>query len=791
MAKYGSAKYGLSLYGSGIEHPYKLTSGKLMWMVQVDWEQSGAFAGAIEPQAIRSLKIVRGRSRRLRADGMGQLQPGDERFVIEIHDPLARYDSFNTSSPIYSWIGAPGLVLRVLMVSTTSKAQAEPVFVGTLLTANYDDKTQLATLSGVGLSRKLEIGLAASLYSACQSISLGACDKWFVADGTTPFPVNYWKGRTGGLYLSECVGIVLAKAGWGLGVSYGGTVYHYEQPDYFYLDGCSAWDALVDLADGFAARLFFERDGELFVMDCLDTVGLDDGLPAPARAQQAEGLLRQSPFETLRNRVEVLIRPHSVAPFKSPFLDTYYLAIWTNNGPIAVLPNSYVDLDIKYPETAGKPLQGSFVRVNQDRLTEIYPHQVWSSADKTGTNMGISTGNSTGEFSLITQVYGANEYGLTYVQNGNNQKFCTVRLRNWSVINTAYFFNLQVQAIGVFETGESMIKVLEDLTSQASNGKRVMVLNSRWLQSQSMAADIGQAYLDALSLRESASVASVVYQWSADVLYQNLLDYDLGSHVDFGLPGSAGSLANFGLNGRWLIVGQEITWMSPDGQDAFVKLTYEKAYPVSVPVVYVMAGGVNSTTGIGVSSMTWSHTITYDANRLLLVSVSKRAFAGAEVGSITYGGVALTKVGSSEVGVGNYSRVELWSLVAPAVGTANVVLTLAGSVDWMEAGSIDFKNVHQASPLGAFTPNDQGVNPASVTVAAAVGDLVVDCLGYSAGSAATMGAGQTGRWAGVSASNWRGAGSTKPGAASVVLTWTLPVGAAWSAGFGIAVKAAA
>ncbi|MCX6081788.1 MAG: hypothetical protein NTW32_19860 [Chloroflexi bacterium] len=784
MARYGIGKYGLNLYGSKLEHPYGLVSGKLMWMVQVDWDRDGLFTGEIEPQAICSLKIVRGRGQRLRADGLGQMHPEHESFLIEIQDAEARFDSFNTNSPIFSQIGAPGLLLRVLVVSSSSKAAAQPVFVGTLLSAAYDAKTGVSSLSGAGLSRSLEIGLAASLYAPCQSISNMAWDWWFVWDATGPFPFNYWKGRPAGLSLRECVGIVLDRAGWPLGSSFGSEVPDPEQPDYFYLDGASAWETLKDLADGFAARLCFVRDGRLFVMDRLDSAGLGFGLAAPARAQQAAGLVRESPFETLRNRVEVKVRPHSIALFNSNCTLADYQPIWSNHGPVAVPSNSSIEIAIKYPETLGKPLQGSDIRTNLDSLSEISPHAVWSRADRTGTNLGMSTGTGQGEFSLIYEVSGRNEYGLNYVQAGNNQKFCTVRLRNWSSTETAYFFNLQVQAIGIVETGQPLTKVIEDAESQSLNGERVMVVNSRWIQDASMAANVGQAYLDALSVRERASVASVVYQWSADLLYANLLAYDLGSHVDFGPSAEAGSLANFGLSGRWLIVGQELQWLSPDGQDALVKLTYEKA-----GVVHVLDGNVSSQVGSAVANLTWSHTVAAGSNRLLLVSISKRAYAAAGVGSVTYGGAALTRLGSSQVNPGDYPRTEIWYLIAPAVGTADVVLILASSADYMEAASMDFRNVHQSSPLGSLVVGTYAVGTLSVTVPAAPGDLVLDGICYNSGTAWAMaGTGQTIKWSGSSDGAWKGSGSTKPGAASQVLSWSLPANSPSSAGFGVAIK---
>jgi hypothetical protein len=772
MAKYGSARYKNSLYGSAVEHPYALVTDRVMWAVQVDWDRDGIFSGGIEPQAISRLKIKRGRARRMRADGLGQMHPGNESFEIEIIDPLARFDSFNTGSPVYNYIGAPGLLLRVVMVSTSTKAQAEPVFVGTLTGVQYDYASGIATLRGDGLSRYLEIGDAVSLYSPCQSFSAYAWDSYFLWDGTTPFPFNYWKGRPGGLTMRACASLVLARAGWPLGVSYGLAVYNNEQPDYFFMDGSNAWQTLKDLADGFAARLFFTRTGTLFVMDRLDPNGLDFSLAAPGRAQEASGLQRVSPFASLRNRAEVKVRPHSVMPFNNPISNSYYKAAWHNDGPVEVAPNSYIDINIKYPDGVDKPLQGSFVRCNgfspvTNNPDEPYPMQIWSKADRTGTNMadlGLA------DFSMIPQHVGENSYGLTYVPDGDNQKFCTVRLRNWSTTLTAYYFDLQVQIVGVKETGQALTQVVEDAASIAINGRRVLEVNSRWIQNQAMATNIGKAYVDALSSRERASVASLTYQWSGQSLYANLLAYDLGSHVDFGARGGAASLANFGLYGRWLIVGQEITWLSADGQDALVKLTYEKAATISVT-----AGNVSSTSGANVSTLSWGHSVAAGSNRLLVVTVSKRAFSGAEVGTITFGGVALTKLGAVQQGSGNFPRVEIWYLVAPAAGSGMLVLTLAGSSDWIEAGGVDFANVSQTAPLGAPVYAWGSAGPASASVPASPGDLVIDALAY-AGADATVGAGQTVKWAVSSDGNWKGACSTEPGATNVDMLWTVPAG---------------
>jgi hypothetical protein len=781
MSQYGTAVYGSNLYGSTAEHPYTLTAGKVMWMVQVDWDRDGAIGSEIEPQTIRKLKIRRGRGQRMNADGRSQAQPGNESFEVELLDGARRYDSFNTASPLYGSMGAPGLLVRIMAVSTTTRAAAQPVFVGTLTSVEYDSKTGIATLKGEGLAKYLEIGAAASVYAPCQSASLSAWDPYFVWDGSTPFPINYWKGRPNGLTLRECVGITLERAGWGLGSYYGAGGYNNDQPDYFYLDGSSAWDTLTDLADGFAARLFFLRDGRLFAMDRLDRNGLAYGLAAPTRAQEAHGLERISPFETLRNRAEVKVRPHSVMPFNNPIADSYYLDAWSNGGPIEVAPSSYVDIPIKY---SGSVLQGNFVRANSDALSEIHKMAVWSKADRTGINMGPVTGNAEGEFSIQLQLLGANQYGLTYVQSGNNQSFCVARLRNWSAVRTAYFFDLQVQVVGLRETGAAMTKVVDDTASQALNGMRRLSIDSRWIQTPLMADSIGQSFLDALSTRERSSPATITYQWSGETLYNNLLSYDVGSHVDFGVDGGADALANFGIYGRWLIVGQEMQWMSADGQDALVKLTFEKP-----PLLSVQVTSTSIITGSSVTSVTWAHTLPDGLNRLLVVAIAKRD-TGGSVTSVTWQGVALSQLATRSEAAGDFPRVELWYLVNPASGTGNLQATFS-VLDFVEICALGLVNAHQTFPFGSpstVVGASGGAGPAGINVTAEAGDLVLDAVCYRGAAGGAAGVGQLVRMLGSSDGLWRGGCSTKPGAPVVNMSWTIPAGG--FAQIGAAVKKA-
>jgi len=258
---YGTSKYGSDVYATALEHPYHAVPGRVMWAVQVDWGRDGSFALPAEPQTISGLRIRRGRRDRIRADGKGQQQPDGEGFEIGIRDNTGRYDPFNTSGPLYAYLSAPGVALRVFVISTDYRTPAEPVFYGMVEKVEYDALRGLAVLSGKGLARLLEVGQAEQIFTQCQMDS-GGWDAWFVPGGGTPFPVNHWKGRTGGLYLNQCVSLLLERAGWKYGYQINPYLGNYEQPDYFYMDGLSGWEQLVRLADGFLARLFFLRNAQ-------------------------------------------------------------------------------------------------------------------------------------------------------------------------------------------------------------------------------------------------------------------------------------------------------------------------------------------------------------------------------------------------------------------------------------------------------------------------------------------------------------------------------------------------
>jgi len=185
----------------------------------------------------------------------------------------------------------------------------------------------------------------------------------------------------------------------------------------------------------------------------------------------------------------------------------------------------------------------------------------------------------------------------------------------------------------------------------------------------------------------------------------------------------------------------------------------------------------------------FNHTTANVANRLLVVGVSMNIFGntGATVNGITYNATALTRWGvHNDAGVTR--RVEVWYLIAPAVGTLNVAVTVtlpnAARVG-VTAGAMTFTGVDQTLPLSMMVSNDgAGGSFAQLDIPSGTNQIVFDMLTVAATSAVTKGPSETQQWnlnsGNTTASDVIGFGSTNVGAASVPMSETFSAATNWS-----------
>ena len=184
---------------------------------------------------------------------------------------------------------------------------------------------------------------------------------------------------------------------------------------------------------------------------------------------------------------------------------------------------------------------------------------------------------------------------------------------------------------------------------------------------------------------------------------------------------------------------------------------------------------VSYKTGIGVTSLSWTHVIGLGNNRRVDVTLAwKTAGVVPTDIVITFGGAAMTLLDSN---VGADQGVYAWYLFNPPLGPATVSISWSGSVEAV-GGAISYFNADQSTPGAAAKANGTSKDPSVVVTSATVDDLVMDVLSIeyvnTDGDYLLVGAGQTERYSDNSSFDLAaiiGAGSTEPGAASVTMSW--------------------
>ena len=150
------------------------------------------------------------------------------------------------------------------------------------------------------------------------------------------------------------------------------------------------------------------------------------------------------------------------------------------------------------------------------------------------------------------------------------------------------------------------------------------------------------------------------------------------------------------------------------------------------------------------AAATWSHTCT-GSQRILFVGVAVSANL-ASLASVTYNGVAMTRIITRQSNDQTAGGVHLYGLINPASGTHTVSVTPSTTVGTdYEAGSVSYTGADQTTGWKNATSNagsvSGGTHPITGTIASTTtGNIVIAAACY--GSAITAGAGVgTNRWA--------------------------------------------
>jgi hypothetical protein len=184
----------------------------------------------------------------------------------------------------------------------------------------------------------------------------------------------------------------------------------------------------------------------------------------------------------------------------------------------------------------------------------------------------------------------------------------------------------------------------------------------------------------------------------------------------------------------------------------------------------------NAVSATGSGGVTFPMTVS-GSNRLLVVEVGVSANDGAaSITSAFYGGVSMTQVLQTLRAGGGGSTQGIFVLSAPATGTNNVVVNLAGAKP-VAVGAIDYNGVDQTTPIGAvtFTQNASSVSQAVTLTTTATGSYrLANFRGYSnKKTISSFGLGQTQRWSQVQGNSMEGDDLLTLAAGVTTMSYTL------------------
>lgn len=207
------------------------------------------------------------------------------------------------------------------------------------------------------------------------------------------------------------------------------------------------------------------------------------------------------------------------------------------------------------------------------------------------------------------------------------------------------------------------------------------------------------------------------------------------------------------------------------------------------PPPLVLDAVSNSSPDVG-QTQSWMHTAS-GPDRLLVVVVHGNDQA-RHVVSVTYGGTQLNLWARVDGGTATFAWVEMWYLTDPPTGQHIITVTLdASDAGTWTATGISFTNVDQTNPLSPAVSATRGDAAPSVVVMSSTNDLVLDAVTYddTGGITLTVGMGQTQLRNDVSLGQVGFGVSTKRGADTITMSWTLSAARPWQE-MGVSVREA-
>lgn len=213
-----------------------------------------------------------------------------------------------------------------------------------------------------------------------------------------------------------------------------------------------------------------------------------------------------------------------------------------------------------------------------------------------------------------------------------------------------------------------------------------------------------------------------------------------------------------------------------DGDWLYRKKITVNSNQVAVNIIF---DNVSSSSGGSGSSLSFSHTISGNTNRMLIVCAGDEDSGTPTVTGITYNGISMTQVAQISTDDGTQNRLAMFYLPEanlPSAGTYTVTITYSATTSNRSGGAMSFYNVKQQAPKNTQTAANQGQSSISVNVTTDVDNSwVVDTAVHGDTGDFTQGSNQIERFD-ISAPSSRLQGSTKSvsSAGSTTMSQTIP-----------------
>lgn len=122
--------------------------------------------------------------------------------------------------------------------------------------------------------------------------------------------------------------------------------------------------------------------------------------------------------------------------------------------------------------------------------------------------------------------------------------------------------------------------------------------------------------------------------------------------------------------------------------------------------------------GGNVSSFSFNHVVGSGSNRILFVGTTFRGGTALHVTAVTYNGVSMTQIGSTQSATNAISN--MWYLISPATGTNAVAVTLSGTGNTTNCIASSYTGALQSGVPDAQTGNTgsgTSITPTITTIA--------------------------------------------------------------------------